>query len=816
MDDDPAGNSDDLIDKFTTTIVLAAPANGTFSLERSLLLQGKQSTFKLRVKVRCQVYFFGADCARHCRARDNDLEGHYSCNMSGDKVCHNHWYGPDCRQYCLAQNGTNGHYECNKFDGSKICHRNWYGPECMIYCLAQNGTTGHYQCNSTNGRKICHKNWYGLNCATNCIPKNDASGHYRCGRANGTKICVKGWYSDNCTVYCRERNDSFGHYKCDPSTGGKVCRYGWYDKNCTTYCLPKNDSFGVYACDERNGDRICGNGWFGTYCSKYCIPRNNTQGHYECDDNNGSKVCNKNWFGENCTRYCISRNDSLGHYWCNSTSGRKLCYFGWYGENCQVYCLPKNDTGGHFSCDATTGARKCLLGWFGSECDVYCAEQSNSEGHFCCHNETGERICRKGWYGYNCSTFCIPRNDSRGHYDCNETDGNKICHKDWYGLNYTLRGTILTSTQYELKASASFSTETQMSLQSSANWSIGDVRIQGSLHSLLSLRTSVKTPFSTKLKIPAWRTTSSVFQEQSLHSVLLPTESSVSRVPSETDSRNTRLQLHPSSQTEYAIESSASLSYPQRFTLVASEIMMMSLSDTNIRSTLSIQPAELSKTQGVFYATNLPETVSSSLHKVPAEEISQQSTAIKSSLPLSPIYLHSTPKLENKTIQRTLPISETLTIPVTSLLQNTWGTNVSTPKVSLTSSIWLEVTKSIDDSATKPQPASLCETLAVSPSVESLSAVEASSVTSLSMMSAMIMPITYSVLQTVSHASISTMTSQGLPPTTVSLLETGKADGQGSGTWLLRTAAGKATLSIIICVLGISAIVMVLYSYHKR
>ena len=48
--------------------------------------------------------------------------------------CVQHFYRADCTQYCLARNdNNNGHYTCNQEDGSKICNSGYEHPE--INCV---------------------------------------------------------------------------------------------------------------------------------------------------------------------------------------------------------------------------------------------------------------------------------------------------------------------------------------------------------------------------------------------------------------------------------------------------------------------------------------------------------------------------------------------------------------------------------------------------------------------------------------------------------------------------------------------------------
>ena len=241
--------------------------NGTTRAHSRVSL-GQRETSKSRlsftVKVSCDQYYFDDKCSTYCKSTD-DSTGHYTCDSSGNRVCHADWYKhPNCLTYCFPHDdNVNGHYTCG-VNGTHICRPNWYNlPNCTTYCKPHNDwSNGHYTC-AKNGTRVCRPHWYNLpNCTINCEPKDDVSGHYTCSN-NGSRICQPNWYNHpKCDTYCVPRNDTInGHYTC-VRDGTHLCHPRWFKlPNCTVYCEPKDDDvFGHYICD-RNGAKKCRNGW---------------------------------------------------------------------------------------------------------------------------------------------------------------------------------------------------------------------------------------------------------------------------------------------------------------------------------------------------------------------------------------------------------------------------------------------------------------------------------------------------------------------------------------------------------------------------
>lgn len=56
-------------------------------------------TFNYSYRVVCLNNYYGEECNRYCKARD-DKFGHYSCSENGDILCNQGWSG----DYCMEGN----------------------------------------------------------------------------------------------------------------------------------------------------------------------------------------------------------------------------------------------------------------------------------------------------------------------------------------------------------------------------------------------------------------------------------------------------------------------------------------------------------------------------------------------------------------------------------------------------------------------------------------------------------------------------------------------------------------------------------------
>lgn len=54
-------------------------------------------TLNLQFRVVCDDLYFGPQCSRYCRAK-NDESGHYGCSVNGTHECLSGWTGESCDQ----------------------------------------------------------------------------------------------------------------------------------------------------------------------------------------------------------------------------------------------------------------------------------------------------------------------------------------------------------------------------------------------------------------------------------------------------------------------------------------------------------------------------------------------------------------------------------------------------------------------------------------------------------------------------------------------------------------------------------------------
>lgn len=86
-------NNNDHVDDVYITIAISPNSQFT-SLTNFYGIYGN-SRLRLSFRVQCNSNYYGSDCATYCVPTDN-VNGHYSCNAQGGKVCNTGWSGPDC------------------------------------------------------------------------------------------------------------------------------------------------------------------------------------------------------------------------------------------------------------------------------------------------------------------------------------------------------------------------------------------------------------------------------------------------------------------------------------------------------------------------------------------------------------------------------------------------------------------------------------------------------------------------------------------------------------------------------------------------
>lgn len=78
-----------VMETFSVDVDIQVSSNYTAVSQSGIALvsnQGPPGILRVRVKTECEDNFFGPNCDVHCIPRD-DVAGHYTCDMQGDRVC---------------------------------------------------------------------------------------------------------------------------------------------------------------------------------------------------------------------------------------------------------------------------------------------------------------------------------------------------------------------------------------------------------------------------------------------------------------------------------------------------------------------------------------------------------------------------------------------------------------------------------------------------------------------------------------------------------------------------------------------------------
>lgn len=203
-------------------------------------LQRERSALSFSYRVRCQEHYYGSDCAKLCRPRD-DKFGHYTCSAAGDVVCLPGWKGDYCSKAICLKGCKEPQGDCDKPNECK-CRIGWEGPlcdRCVRYPGCLHGTCSQpWQCN-------CDEGWGGLFCnqdlnyCTNNRPCRHGGTCTNTGQGSYTCTCQPGYAGTDCELVqdpclaspcrnggvCRTDGSSAGGYTCScpPGLGGRHC-----------------------------------------------------------------------------------------------------------------------------------------------------------------------------------------------------------------------------------------------------------------------------------------------------------------------------------------------------------------------------------------------------------------------------------------------------------------------------------------------------------------------------------------------------------------------------------------------------------------
>ncbi|XP_075916978.1 protein jagged-2-like isoform X4 [Petromyzon marinus] len=118
------------------------------------------TALEYRVRVRCHADYYGADCKRWCRRRDDHF-GHSECDAHGRKECMPGWAGEYCDRAICRPGCDSLHGGCD-VPGQCRCRSGWQGELCQR-CVPYPGC-GHGSCRQQPWRCSCDSGWGGLLC----------------------------------------------------------------------------------------------------------------------------------------------------------------------------------------------------------------------------------------------------------------------------------------------------------------------------------------------------------------------------------------------------------------------------------------------------------------------------------------------------------------------------------------------------------------------------------------------------------------------------------------------------------------------------
>ncbi|XP_050061562.1 uncharacterized protein LOC114123496 [Aphis gossypii] len=187
---------------------------------KALSYLGHTARMAYRVRVRCDRNYYGQNCTKLCKPRD-DRFGHYTCgDTDGRKECIPGWQGDTC-DIAVCKTGCHPvHGKCES-PGDCECRKGWQGELCD-QCMTYPGCK-HGYCNGTSWQCICDVNWGGILCDQDL---NYCGTHEPCLNGGTCKSTAPDRYTCTCP-------EGFGGANCDvvlnpcatePCANGGKCR----------------------------------------------------------------------------------------------------------------------------------------------------------------------------------------------------------------------------------------------------------------------------------------------------------------------------------------------------------------------------------------------------------------------------------------------------------------------------------------------------------------------------------------------------------------------------------------------------------------
>lgn len=387
-----------------------------------------RSTLRIKYRVVCKPHYYGSQCEKICRDRDDNF-GHFYCAEDGTLQCLPGW--GDNTTYCNKAlcDRECVHGQCDGTTPNKCrCQVGWTGPVCEI-CMTHPGCV-HGRCTIPN-QCLCDEGWGGLLCnqdlnyCTNHKPCQHGGTCTNTGQGNYTCSCSNDFMGRDCEISkdpCVQNPCENGGSCENPVEGHYICKCapGYFGQHCETWaniCAEDTCVNGGSCIQDPNGFICsCPVGYTGLLCEE--IDETNCQ-VYPCL-NGGTCVNSSNGF------QCICRQDTSGSRCenaahCSSNSCKNggtcvelqditcICPSGFSGKYCQFNhnkCSLNPCANGATCYNLMDGYKcDCAAGFFGQNCNLFdpCVSSPCLNGASCQRTEKGFICqCLSGYRGDRC------------------------------------------------------------------------------------------------------------------------------------------------------------------------------------------------------------------------------------------------------------------------------------------------------------------------------------------------------------------------------------------------------------------------------
>ena len=79
-------------DEYIDSIVLNIPAQPTMEKQSTVVGEDEKISLELSYRLSCSQNYYGSDCSQLCIPRNDNTNGHYTCNTTtGGIICREGW-----------------------------------------------------------------------------------------------------------------------------------------------------------------------------------------------------------------------------------------------------------------------------------------------------------------------------------------------------------------------------------------------------------------------------------------------------------------------------------------------------------------------------------------------------------------------------------------------------------------------------------------------------------------------------------------------------------------------------------------------------